>query len=67
MPHAARVAELLLTHFQVESEFVKGDGGILEVRSGETIIWTNQEQRGVKPTDQQILDAYRAFLDRSGP
>lgn len=64
MPHAARVADLLNAQFNVDSEFVKGDGGIFEVRSGDQIIWTNRENRGEKPTNEEITAAYQKFSSK---
>lgn len=64
MPHAARVADLLQTNFNVDSEFVKGDGGILEVRSGASVIWTNRENRGQKPSNEEIIAAYQEFSSK---
>lgn len=64
MPYAARVADVLQKNFDVNPEFVKGDGGILEIRSGTDIVWTNRDQRGTKPSDSEVLSAYRKFISR---
>jgi hypothetical protein len=63
MPHAARLAELYKSEFGLETEFIKGQGGILEVKYGGKLVWTNRESPGEKPTDAEARAVMQGFLN----
>ncbi|MBA4291946.1 hypothetical protein C0431_03155 [bacterium] len=64
MPHAARLAELFLAEFNLETEYIKGDHGILEVKHGDDIVYTNRQNLGYKPTNEEARAAMQAHLNR---
>lgn len=48
--------------FGMDSEFVKGGGGILEVVVDGKVGWTNRENRGYKPSDEEAVEALREVV-----
>jgi hypothetical protein len=64
MPHAARLAELYLSEFNLQTEYIKGDHGILEVKQGDEIVYTNRQNLGYKPTNEEARAAMQAHLSR---
>lgn len=41
-----------------ESEFVASSGGIFEVSLDGTVVWTNDANRGYKPTNEEVLAVF---------
>lgn len=64
MPHAARLADLFQQEFHLMTAYIKGDGGILEVKYEGEVVWSNRTNRGVKPTNEEARDALHAFLNQ---
>lgn len=50
--------------FGLEAELVPGKGGILEISCDGWVVWTNRDNRGVKPSNEEAGKAMREFLDR---
>lgn len=65
MPHAARLAALFQSEFNFETEFIKGDGGILEVKYQGNLVWTNRSNPGAKATDDEARTALQRVLNNS--
>ncbi|MFM9874743.1 MAG: hypothetical protein ACKVQS_14905 [Fimbriimonadaceae bacterium] len=64
MPHAARLAELFKAEFDFDTDFIKGDGGILEVKFEGQLVWTNRETPGTKATNEEARAALQGLLNR---
>ncbi|MCA0361840.1 MAG: Rdx family protein [Armatimonadetes bacterium] len=62
MPHAARLAAAFQSEFGLETEYIPGSGGILEIRYQGEIVWTNNDRRGVKPSNEEAIAAMRPFV-----
>jgi predicted Rdx family selenoprotein len=52
------VAAALKEAFGVEAELIPGAGGILEVKKGNVVIWTNRNGGGL-PNPQVVVEAMR--------
>jgi predicted Rdx family selenoprotein len=52
------VAAALKEEFGTEAELVPGSGGILEVKRGDRIIWTNRGSGGL-PDPATVVEAFR--------
>ncbi|GIV01859.1 MAG: hypothetical protein D6724_02905 [Armatimonadetes bacterium] len=55
------MAAALKEAFGVESELIPGSGGILEVKRGDTVVWTNRETGGL-PDPQVVVEAMRQMV-----
>ncbi|MDI9635092.1 hypothetical protein QPK87_31345 [Kamptonema cortianum] len=42
-----------------DSEFVPSGGGILEVEYEGQVVWTNDDNRGYKPSNEEVLEAMK--------
>lgn len=62
MPHATRLAAAFEEEFGVTSEFLPGGGGILEVVLDGNVVWTNRENRGYKPSNEEAISALRPYF-----
>ena len=62
MPHATRLAVAFEKEFGVMSELVPGSGGILEVVLDGKVVWTNRENRGYKPSNEEAIAALRPYF-----
>ncbi len=62
MPHAARLAELFKSEFGLDTDFIKGQGGILEVKHQGNLVWTNRDNGGGKPTNEEARSFMHKFL-----
>lgn len=48
--------------FGIETEFIPGQGGILEVKQDDIVIWSNRNVQRDKPTNAEALEAMQNFL-----
>lgn len=63
MPDAARLAAAFKKEFGAETEYVAGGGGILEIKVDGEVAWTNNDNRGYKPSNEEAVDALRPHFD----
>ena len=54
-PHAARVADFLKNEFGIESELIKGDSGIFDVKLDNKMIYS-KAQTGVFPAEDELKE-----------
>jgi predicted Rdx family selenoprotein len=62
MPHAARVAAAIKQETGLETEFIPGAGGILHVELDGEVVWTNDDRRGVKPANEEVIEPLKKML-----
>jgi len=53
------VAAALKAEFGTEAELIPGSHGILEVKRGEHVVWTNRESGGL-PDPTAVVNAFRS-------
>lgn len=53
------MAAALKVEFGTEAELIPGSGGILEVKRGDSVIWTNRESGGL-PDPADVVEAFRS-------
>ncbi|MBL8068772.1 MAG: hypothetical protein JNM28_10005 [Armatimonadetes bacterium] len=58
------MAAMYREEFGLEAELVPGKGGILEISYDGWVVWTNRDNRGFKPSNEEAGSAMREFLDR---
>ncbi len=46
----------------IETDFIPGGKGIFEMKLDGQIVWTNDDRRGVKPSNEEAVEAVRAVL-----
>ncbi len=46
----------------LESELIPGAGGILHVELDGQVVWTNDDRRGVKPTNEEVTEPLKKML-----
>ena len=59
-PHAARVADLIKNEFSIETELIKGGGGIFDVKLDGELIYS-KSQTGFFPTDDDIREILKKW------
>gem|GEM_PF-4727442 len=53
------MAAALQAEFGTDAELIPGSHGILEVKHGEHVVWTNRESGGL-PEPTTVVDAFRS-------
>jgi len=56
------LAELYRLEFGIETDFIPGQGGILEVKHDDIVIWSNRNEQRDKPTNAEAREALQNFL-----
>ncbi len=46
----------------LESELIPGAGGILHVELDGKVVWSNDDRRGVKPTNEEVIEPLKQML-----
>ena len=54
------MAAAIESAYGFDSEFVPSGGGILEVEYEGQVVWTNDDNRGYKPSNEEVLKAMKA-------
>ncbi|MHC4697873.1 MAG: SelT/SelW/SelH family protein [Planctomycetota bacterium] len=60
MPTAASLAEAIKKEFDVETELIKGGGGVFDVHVNGTQVWS-RDQTGRFPEHAEVLDKIAAI------